>query len=48
MPFVSLMHSCQPQQAIEPSNSEHLKTTESTDESPQDSSADGTMLWKKR
>ena len=31
MPFVSLMHSCQPQQAIEPSNIEYLETTESTD-----------------
>ena len=35
MPFVSSMHSCQLQQATEPSNIEQLETTEPTDESLQ-------------
>ena len=30
MLFVSSIHSCQPQQAIEPSNTEQIETTEST------------------
>ena len=48
MPFVSSMHSCQPQQAIEPSNIEQFKTTESTDESPQGNSTDDTNTKSKR
>ena len=48
MPFVSSMHSCQPQQAIELSNIEQIETTESTDESPQSSSADDTYTKSKR
>ena len=47
MPFVSLMHSCQPQQAIEPSNIEQFETTESTNESPQGSSTDDTNTKSK-
>ena len=42
MPFVSSMHSCQPHQAIEPSNTEQIETTKSTDESPKGSSTDDT------
>ena len=48
MPFVSSMHSCQIQQAIEPSNIEQLGTTEPTDESPQGSSTDDTNTKSKR
>ena len=47
MPFVSLMHSCQPQQAIEPSNIEQFETTESTNESPQGNSTDDTNTKSK-
>ena len=36
------MHSCQPQQEIEPSNIEQFETTESTVESPQGSFTDDT------
>ena len=46
MPFVSSMHSCQPQQAIEPI--EQIETTESTDESPQGSFTDNTNRKSKR
>ena len=42
MPFVPSMHSCQPQQAIEPSDIEQTETIESKDESPQGSSTDDT------
>ena len=42
MPFVSSMHSCQPQQAIEPINIEQIETTESTDESLQGSFTNNT------
>ena len=42
MPFVSSMHSCQPQQAIESSNTEQIETTKSTGESPKGSSTDDT------
>ena len=48
MLFVSSIHSCQPQQAIEPSNIEQFETTESTDESPQDSSTDDANTKSKR
>ena len=48
MPFVSSMHCCQPQRAIEPSNIEQFKTTESTDESPQGNSTDDTNTKSKR
>ena len=48
MPFVSSMHSCQPQQAIEASNIEQIDATESTDESPQGSSTDDTNTKSKR
>ena len=48
MTFVSSMHSCQPQQAIEPSNIEQFEITESTDESPQDSSTNDTNTKSKR
>ena len=48
MPFVSSMHSCQPQQAIEPINIEQIETTESTDESPQGSFTDNTNRKSKR
>ena len=48
MPFVSSIHSCQPQQAIEASNIEQIETTESTDESPQGSSTDDTNTKSKR
>ena len=48
MPFVSSMHSCQHQQAIEPSNIEQIETTKSTDESPQGSSTDDTTTSSRR
>ena len=48
MPFVSSMHSCQPQQAIEPLSIEQIETTESTDESPQGSFTDITNTKSKR
>ena len=40
--FLSSMHSCQPQHAIEPSNIGQFETAESADESPQGSSTDDT------
>ena len=46
MPFLSSMHSCQPQQAIEPSKTEQIETTESTDESLQGGSTDDTNTKK--
>ena len=48
MPFLSSMHSCQPQQAIEPSKTEQIETTESTDESLQGGSTDDTTQKSKR
>ena len=48
MPFVSSMHSCQPQQAIEPSNIEQFETTESTNESPEGISTNDTNTKSKR
>ena len=48
MLFVSSIHSWQPQQAIEPSNIEQFDTTDSTDESPQDSSTDDANTKSKR
>ena len=46
MPFLSSMHSCQPQQTIEPSKTEQIETTESTDESLQGGSTDDTNTKK--
>ena len=48
LPLVASMHSCQPQQTIEPSNIEQFEITESTDESPQGSSTDDTNTKSKR
>ena len=47
MSFVSSMHSCQPQHAIEPSNIEQFETAESADESRQGSSTDDTKTKSK-
>ena len=46
MPFLSSMHSCQPQQAVEPSKTEQIETTEFTDESLQGGSTDDTNTKK--